>query len=61
MRAVKASLAIPLKLRVASRHLVEGVGWPLRMIVKSLRRVYCRCGAGVAVKMGLRRTLLSSP
>jgi hypothetical protein len=35
-------------------HNGGGMGWLLRMIAKSV-------GAGIGVKMGLRRTLLSNP
>ena len=30
---------------------LRGKVWSLRMIAKSLRRVYCECGARVAVEM----------
>lgn len=36
-----------------------GMGWSLRMIVKSLRHDFCQRGAGDAGKTGLRRTRLT--
>jgi hypothetical protein len=37
-----------------------GMGCSLQAIGKGVGGVYCECGSGAAVKMGLRRTLLSS-
>jgi len=46
-----------MKLGATSRHFVGGMEWSLREIVKN---VGGESGAGVTVKLGLRRTRLNS-
>jgi len=50
-----------MKLGAVSWHLVRRHGLVAMGACEERRHVHCECGVGVLIKMGLQRTIFSSP